>query len=454
MKNMFFRNPGLKIASLASAFVVWFLIINVSNPLVTRTITGVPVTVSNASYIESQDRSYRIADGFDSVNVTVRGNRRSVERLSSSSFTVTADLTQIVDLNSVPVMVPLSVSVPPGSTLDSAEASPQNIQIVLEEIESADFLLNASTGTSSPAKGYEVGSLSASPERLTIRGPKSLIDRIDRVQADVDVSNIYRDVTLVPTLQIYDKNGDQLSESRTKYLSFSINPDLIEVNVNLYQVVTDIALRAETYGEPAPGYRVGEITVTPQNISLAGTPEAVEALRENGNKILIDEASHAVDITGASEDVEIQVNLPDYLSQGIRVAEGLGDTVLVSVKILKADTRSIEIQTKNIRRTGLSEGYNAVFADAVVDVRVQGSERALAGLSESDIQAEVDLSGVPEGEQTVPVKITLPDGLSLESEVETKMTISKTVVSPEAAGNAAETDSAVPQGGTEDTEGE
>ena len=136
------------------------------------------------------------------------------------------------------------------------------------------------------------------------------------------------------------------------------------------------------------------------------------------------------------------------------MAEGLGDTVLVSVKILKADTRSIEIQTKNIRRTGLSEGYNAVFADAVVDVRVQGSERALAGLSESDIQAEVDLSGVPEGEQTVPVKITLPDGLSLESEVETKMTISKTVVSPEAAGNAAETDSAVPQGGTEDTEGE
>jgi len=71
MKNTVFRNPGLKLVSLFAAYVVWFLIMNISNPVTIRTISNVPVNISNASYIESQNLSYRIADGFDTISVTV-----------------------------------------------------------------------------------------------------------------------------------------------------------------------------------------------------------------------------------------------------------------------------------------------------------------------------------------------------------------------------------------------
>ena len=429
MKNTIFRNPGLKVVSLLVAYVVWFLIMNVSNPVTVRTIANVPVNISKASYIESQNLSYRIADGFDTISVTVRGNRRVVERLNAGSFNVGADLTQIVDMTSNPVMVPVTASPVPGISLESIDTYPQNIQIVLEDMDSGDFLLNASVGGTSPARGYEVGKMSTNPERLTIRGPKSLIERIDRVQAEVDVTGLDSDTSLTPTILIYDKNGDVLTENRMKYLTTNISENSIRVKVQLLAVVTDIPIAAETYGTPLEGYQVGDISVTPQVISLAGTEKALEAFRNNG-QILINEASKAVDISGASEDVEIQVNLPDYLGDGIRIAEGFSDTVLVRVKILKVNTRSVEIQTKEITRNGIGEDLNAVFEEGFIDVRVQGSDEALESLTAEMIKASVDLKDLKTGEATVPVTITLPEGLSLAEPVETKVTITKTETQP------------------------
>ncbi len=430
MKNTVFRNPGLKLVSLFAAYVVWFLIMNISNPVTIRTISNVPVNISNASYIESQNLSYRIADGFDTISVTVRGNRRVVERLNATSFNVGADLTQIVDMTSKPVMVPVTASAVPGITLESIDTYPQNIQIVLEDMDSGDFLLNASVGGTSPARGYEVGKMSTNPERLTIRGPKSLIERIDRVQAEVDVTGLYSDTSLIPTILIYDKNGDVLTENRMKYLTTNINDSSIRVKVQLLAVVTDIPITAETYGTPMEGYQVGDISVTPQTISLAGTEKALEEFRNSGGQILINEASKAVDISGAHEDVEIQVNLPDYLGSGIRIAEGFSDTVLVRVKILKLNTRSVEIQTKEIEKNGIGADLNAVFEEGFIDVRVQGSDENLETLSAEMIKASVDLTDLKPGETTVPVTIVLPEGLSLAEPVETKVTITRTETQP------------------------
>ena len=243
-------------------------------------------------------------------------------------------------------------------------------------------------------------------------------------------------------IMIYDKNGDILSENRKKYLTFNISENSIRVNVQLLTVATDIAISAETYGMPLDGYQAGDITVTPQVISLAGTEEALEGLRKNGNRILIDEASHAVDISGASSDVEIQVNLPDYLGDGLRIAEGLTDTVLVRVKILQLNSRSLELQTKEIEKKGIGEDLNAVFEEGFIDVRVQGSGEALAALTAEQIKASVDLTDLKPGEVSVPVEIVLPEGLALAEEVETKVTISRTVTqSPTSeAGEAAPED--------------
>ena len=59
----------------ALAFALWFMIMNFSDPMTSATIRNVPVTVRNASYLESMGFSYSISDGYDTVSVTVKGSR-------------------------------------------------------------------------------------------------------------------------------------------------------------------------------------------------------------------------------------------------------------------------------------------------------------------------------------------------------------------------------------------
>ena len=427
MKNRLLSHPVLRIASLIIAFVVWLIIMNVSNPVITRTVSGVPVNVTNGSYIESMNLSYAIMSGFETVSVTVETNRSVVERLNVSNITANCDLTQIVNMESDPVMVPVTVSVP-GVSAAGVTVTPQNIQIRLEEMESRDFVINAVAGSGAPARGFEVGSLTSNPEKLTIRGPKSMIERIDKVQAEVDVSNLRENTTVTGALHVYDRNGDELTESQMKSLTFSVNESAVFVDVTLYRILPDVDISAETYGEPAAGYQIGEVTVTPQTISVAGPDEALDDFREVGRRLFITEESHAVDVSGASSDVEIRVNLPDYLPAGLRIAEGFSDTVVVTVKILEYNTKSLEIETKAIDKQNLPTDMNAVFSSQVLDIRVKGTDSALSALTSDDVIASVDLSGAETGTVMVPVSITLPDGFELAEQVSAEITISETTV--------------------------
>lgn len=427
MKSRLLSHPGLKAASLIVAFAVWLIIMNVNNPVVRKTIINIPLTVTNASYVESMGLAYAPMTNSDSVSVTVETNRSIAERLSQNNITATVDLTQIVDMNSNPVMVPVNVSIP-GVSQNSIIVQPRNVQIRLEELVSRDFVINAVTGSSFPARGYEVGTLSCTPEKVTIRGAKSMVERIDSVQAEVDVSYLSEDSILTATLHIFDKNGDEMSESRMKYFSFNIDVDRIRVNVKLYRVQTDVGIAAETYGDPAPGYYVGEITMTPQTVSVAGTTEALMGIREQGNRLLITEESRAVDISGASEDVEIRVNLPDYLPTGTRLAAGLSDTVVVNVKILEFNTKSLVIETKNIKKENQSEKLNAVFTSTTMDVRIKGTDAALASLTPDMLDLSVDLKGLEAGTYTLPIQVGLPEEFSLAEEATADITLTETTV--------------------------
>ena len=59
-----FQNMTLKMASLAGAIIIWLIIMNINDPVVTRIIYDVPVNVVNTSYIESMGLSYKISDGY------------------------------------------------------------------------------------------------------------------------------------------------------------------------------------------------------------------------------------------------------------------------------------------------------------------------------------------------------------------------------------------------------
>ena len=411
-----FQNMTLKMASLAGAIIIWLIIMNINDPVVTRIIYDVPVNVVNTSYIESMGLSYKISDGYDTIAVTVRGNRSLVESLTASRFNVTADLTQIISLETDPVMVPLTVYCPSISS-ENLTASPRNINIDIEEMVSKEFVINATEAGTTPANGFEVGEMTVEPETVTIRGPGTLIDKIERVNAIVDVTGIRTDKDMEPVIRITDKNGEQITDTQMSYLSMNVTEEEMNVHVTVYAVRSGVSLKVETSGEPASGYTVGNIAVTPSTLSVVGSRAVLDMLEQNGNVITITADSGLVDVTDKVSDVSVKIDIRHILPEGLSLASQISTTAVVSVQILPANSRSVTVETRNIDLSGLADGYSCVFESSSLEIKIQGSPEILGGLSASDLKASVDLSGLMIGRQKVPVSVDLPDGCSLVEDV-------------------------------------
>ncbi len=411
-----FQNMTLKMASLAGAIIIWLIIMNINDPVVTRIIYDVPVNVVNTSYIESMGLSYKISDGYDTVAVTVRGNRSLVESLTSSRFNVTADLTQIISLETDPVMVPLTVYCPSISS-ENLTASPRNINIDIEEMVSKEFVINATASGTTPANGFEVGEMTVEPETVTIRGPGTLMNKIERVNAIVDVTGIRTDKDMEPVIRITDKNGEQITDTQMSYLSMNVTEEEMTVHVTVYAVRSGVSLKVETSGEPASGYTVGNIAVTPSTLSVVGSRAVLDMLEQNGNTITITADSGLVDVTDKVSDVSVKIDIRQILPEGLSLASQISTTAVVSVQILPANSRSVTVETRNIDISGLTDGRSCVFESSSLEIKIQGSPEILDGLSASDLRASVDLSGLMIGRQKVPVSVDLPDGCSLVEDV-------------------------------------
>ncbi len=406
MKDKILNNFGLKIASLVLAFVVWLIVVNVNDPMITRTITGVPVALTNTAYVESLGMSCRVESGANTVSVTVSGHRSIVEPLTREMVHAEGDLTQIVSLDADPVMVPVSIQIG-GVDSTNISAVPGNIEVVLEEMQSADFMVTPTAGDTRPYNtSYQVGSMTSYPDRITITGPASLIGIIDRVMASVDVSTLVSDTSVETNLEIYDKNGQAFTDVQMDSLRFSEEDGVVAVQVDLWTVVSGIGVRAETSGTPAEGFRIGDVTITPAEISVVGSESALRRLEKNGGTITI--PAEMLDVTGLDADQDERISLTEVLPDGIRLAEGVAETAVVSIEIMALDSRTIEIPTGSIAQQGLAEGLALVFQREKIRVRLQGSGEAFSAIEAGDVAASIDLSGVSAGTQIeVPVTVTV-----------------------------------------------
>lgn len=422
MRKNLTTNIPLKIMSVIAAVLIWLIIVNVDNPIVTVTFTDVPVQVLNEAYIESGGKMCLIPEDQDAVNVTITGERRTVEGLKKDDLTATADLKQVVDLDTDPVMVPITVSCP-GIDQNNAQAVPRNMEIQIEEMMSQEFIINVDSGDSKPGKGYEIGSLEATPEKVRITGPQSLIEKIDQVVATVSVENATSDKVEQAKLTIYDKNQEALTASQMKYLKYDISSPTVSVLIDLWKVKSNVKIEAGYVGVPEAGYKVNNLILTPSEISVAGDDEALSQLELQNNTIQI--SADQVDVSGRSDDFETRVKLTDFLPAGLELTSGTSENLIIRAEILPANSQSYNISTRDIKVENAPSNLEAVFETDKIEIRVQENGKSLDELNADDIKASIDLKGKEAGSYQLPVEITLPEGYSLVNTVSTDVKLSE-----------------------------
>jgi YbbR domain-containing protein len=98
------------------------------------------------------------------------------------------------------------------------------------------------------------------------------------------------------------------------------------------------------------------------------------------------------------------------------------------------ESREFELDVDQIETGNLQSTYTVLYDQTQLAIRIKASDKNLAKLDTSQINASIDLNGMGVGDYEVPVKITLPDGYELVDSVKTTIHIKEKAVANKTTG--------------------
>ena len=429
MKKSLTNNTGLKLLAFIFAFMLWLLVVNIDDPVDTKTFDDIPVSIEYTEVVTQDQRSYQVLDGTDTVSVTVSATRSVLEKISAENIVATADMRELYLESQIPIEITI-----PGYEFETATASPRNVQVKIEQNKSDTFPITVTT-TGTVRDGYVLGNVQADPERVTVNGPESVIDQISKVVAEVNVSGLSSDSSIDAVLTYYDEDNNEISAEQ---LANNLGTTGVKVNVTLYHTARIPVTVDTSEVTAADGYSISEVTWTPEEIQLAGEEEVLDALEE------IRIPADAIDITSISQRTEKTVDITPYLPEGTRLVDENGNNILVTARVAREGTKSFDIPVGSITVNNLDDALtvSGYGSGDDLEVHIGGPQEQLNSLELSDLAVSIDLKNCTEaGEYEVPVTITLPSDVpdcTVETSVTVKVTLEKRTTAADNSDNAEE----------------
>lgn len=401
MKQKILNNWQLKLFTLIFALVFWRIVGEIADPITTETYTNIPVTMVNEEIVTDTGKVYQIENTESTVSVVVKAETSVLNAIEASDIIATADFEEIELSELIPVRVTINGF--EGQYIE-ANVNPVNLKVVIEDSTSKKFpIVPSAIGTVDEA--HDLGTLTATPETVTISGPQSIVDSIVRVEAQVNITNLSEDASLSGAILCYDENNLNIDQT---LLTFNYgDEEEVRVNVQVLDTKT-VDLQLSYTGTPANGYQVVSVTAEPTSIMVSATAEVLETL----SKIVI--PSSALDITGESGKVERVIDVSQYLPEDVQLYDENNNSIAVTVQIDKLGTKSIEVPVQSIvvydNPSDLTLSYNGVTE---IMLTFTGLEDIIDDLESSDVQISIGLkSYTEEGNYEVPVTVTFAEGIN------------------------------------------
>lgn len=393
------NNLVLKISSLAVAFLVWIIVVNVSNPIVTRNIS-VPLNVVNANIITDAGKTYSLM-GANSVTVSYEVRSRDQSRISASDFNASIDLGDMYDITGA---VPIAVEVVNNKDLiiGAVASKPSIVRVSIEDLQRKEFTLTTKiTGT--PSDGFSVGEVKLDKTNVVVTGPVSVIGQISQIGVEIDVSGLDSDESGRAELKYFDANGNAfvISDSRVSKSFDNVGYSLVMLNGRT------LALNFDVGGTAAQGYKFTGAESTTKSIQVRGQPEVLEGLDS------ITVPASALSVEGATGDVNITVDIKNFLPANVTA---VGDTkVNVTLKVEALDKKSLTLTVNDLNIVGAKPGAATNIVPEKITVVVSGLSANLESVTNADLKATLDVSEMNAGSNTGSLKFEPATGLSVDS---------------------------------------
>ena len=377
------RNWPLKLAALILAILLYGVLVIGQNA---RIFPGsIPIVAVN-----EPTSAYLLSNLPNVTEVRYLASDPSI-RVDTSSFEATVDLSG-VDPGAGTVSLPVTVQA--GDTRVRVLGwSPDRVQVQVDQVVAVQVPVIVKKVSVPP--NLDVRDAVVSQKEVTVRGPASIVRRVDHVEARVQIDpaglDFDRDVELIPV--------DVLDEP----VPTPIRVEPAEVRVKI-AVFTDSQSRTlpvapNITGSPAPGFEIAAIRVSPLVVNVEGDAD------ELANIVRADTAP--VSVNGATADVHAAVDLA--LPTGIvQIGEGTFD-VTVTIRPVTG-TRTF---SAGIALAGARDDRTYQLSTNSVVVTAGGSMADLDRLQAQTLEVAANVGSLGTGEHTVALVANLPSGVTL-----------------------------------------
>ena len=322
-------NLSIKLISILSAVIIWVVIMNIINPVVSGFV-NLNVNVENENVVYEQNKTYFIP-GSRSVKVTYKTKTNNQMNIKQSDFYAYIDLNDIsyvMDTTASEKLLTVQVKISPelDNVISNVQAEPKEVRVAIDDVLRNEFKVRYNY-VGNIGQGHSIGNIVLSPNVVYISGSDDALSIIDHVAIDIPISNNAETFSGVSKIKIYAADGTILPNEGVILSAEDIGYSIV-VNSTV-----NVALNAVTDGHVADGYRLVETKVDPDYLLIEG-PRAFVS-----NIYVFDLPT--IDINGLTETKEYKFKTSDVLPLGvISKTSEITVTVVVDNNVINAPTES------------------------------------------------------------------------------------------------------------------
>lgn len=390
--RLFYNNKFVLVFSIVCAVTIWVVSVFTMEESLERTIYNVPVSIPTVgNSIEAQ--ALQVVEGqSQTVKVTISGKRLQVAALEAGDIVVTANISNVTGKGSY--SLPLTAEAPDGVSVISVE--PGNISASFDKLGEKTFTLMADLKNIKIENGFYSEKEITSIQEVTVTGSDSAVQSVDRVVVEVSSDQTLKEtVTLSGSIKAVDSDGNVIE-------GVHVSEETAQVTIPIYKKAT-VPLRL-TF-ENAPSSLESSplsYTLSKETIEVGGDEKDIDALTE----ITLGPVDFKGIRPGSGSKFELNVNLP----AGIKNVSNLM-SVTAELDLSGMTTRTFTVSKFSCINVPTDKNVS-VLTSQLTEVTMVGPSGVLAGLSEEDLTAVVDLKNQSpsDGESTIPITYVSASG--------------------------------------------
>ena len=340
--------------------------------------------------------SYVLTGDLGLVSVEFRAPREQLNAVVAEAFVVRIDLSEY-DMERAPEPQVLEIDVSALSEdIEILSVDPESVRVEIDRTDQRLVPVDVDVGV--VPDGLEIDDPETSEDEVQIRGPASIVARVDRAVALVSIDgsgiDFRRPVDLVPV----DIEGQPVGIGLIEVVPQTIS---VSIDVQAVEETRTVPVRPVITGTPAPGFALEALSVEPSTVTLRGLPEVLAEIGEIVTEPL------SIDEVASDQEFDAALVLPD----GATLADGDEAEVTVTATIVP----SVSSRTFVVGVICQNAGSNACLPGLEqLSVTLSGPGEVLAELTAAALTPIVDAGGLAPGSYSLtPVLSGVPDGVDL-----------------------------------------